>query len=875
MSIDDVPSPGGPSAKIEISQNQWNRLDLTGLVGTITYRATCWTFLLLFALVLLAARTVWAEQVMVEDDFTGNDGDPPDPLVWEVIKQDDNDAVEILDDQLLTLTYSMGHSRAELKDYVITNELTILVDYYVTNQQGRPFDIIVSTWLDDRIKGMVSFCYDTGYGWHIYYRTDSNVTLYVSYTRNLRSNTWYTMNVTIDGADCQISVTEKATSDVTFSWSTNLLDPLQSENYVRFGCFAPDPGLSPRALWDNFRLINLGDDVRRPPRWGDLPVFYAVEDVPFSFNFSGNVTDPDTPLRWLGIESDSPYFRGCDNLTCTFLFPNGVTEAEVNLTLTDRFNRVNTTARFIIQPVNDPPECWVPTEHVVMEDVGYSIVFTPYVSDIDNEMADLYLEVDSPYASAEGLLLSVLYLDSITEDNLTVRVCDGVDWTEVVLHFTVRPVDDPPTIADLGEVTVLEDVAAEFDVGPYIGDIDTPFDQLVVTVDDVANCTVDGTTLSLLFRTGGITKVVMVSVTDGRSVTSGSLIVHVQEMNDPPVVDEIPIQYFSEDQAKVVDLAPFIHDEDTPLADLTLECGHHAVTAIEGLTISFTYDEWEPNHTVEFQVFDRIAKTTGEFGVVVRDVNQPPVIQGIGDYDPPVVIKVMEGVKLYLKVRVFDEDSSVFEYGLTSEWSGLVMHPNGTLEVITIGETVAEHLGVVTVDDLAGGTDSLEFTVRVLPRNRPPEYPEILMPQNGSVFEEGENIEFRVSVTDPDLPYGDVLTIVWTSNVSGELRRCQLDDGPSFNTTDLNVGVHRIQVIVSDGEFDRASWVEITVKESGSPNGGPGPGPDGPGGDDGGDGPQDPVDLTLSGGILLLIVVIVIALILAYMYVWRRRPPQD
>ena len=832
------------------------------MVNPLTNTRTLWFALALGVIVIAITCVQVSAGTLVQDDFTGTDGDPPDPKVWEVMKQDTNDAVEILDDHLLTYTYDMGASRVDLKDYFITNEITILVDYMVTNQGGRCFDLAVHTWLVDQRKAMVTFCYDPGYGWHVYYRSNGNVSLAVSHRTTLTNDVWYVFNLTIRKDGCYISAKLKSSGSEAWSWRTDKLDKLQSENYIRFGCFGSNPGHSPRALWDNFQLINLGPDLRQPPRWGDLPVLYAVEDIPYSFNFTGNASDPDTPMRRLSIESESPYFKGCANLTCTFVFPNGVTEVEVTLTLTDGLNRVEATVVFIIEPVNDAPVCKVPTEHAAVEDVLYSVVFTPYVSDVDNELADLYLEVTSPYATAKGLILTVLYLEGILEDYLTVRVCDGLAWTEVVLHFTITPVDDPPTMADLGEVTVVEDEEGAFDIGPFIDDIDTPHADLRVSTDDAENCTVEGHVLSLLYRTGGFTVNLTLSVTDGRSVTRGLLVVHVIEVNDAPVVAPVPLQFFSEDQAKTVDLAPYIYDEDTPLSELSIECDHHALVSTEGLELTLRFTDWEPNQTVEFRVFDRIAKTPGGFPVSVRDVNSPPVIVGIGEYDPPVVIFVEEGRTRFLKVRVVDEDSSTFGFSLTTDWSEMALHANGTLEVRPTVGSRGEHDGTVHVDDMAGGTDSLDFVVRVVPRNRPPTDPVILAPVEGSVFQEGEVVKFRLSVTDPDIPLGDVLSIIWTSNVSGHLRTCTQEDGMSFNISDLDAGVHAITVTVSDGEFEKSAGVTITIEASQSGNGN---------GDDGPDTPVDPYDLSLYRGSLIILVAVVVVLTVAYLHVWRRQ----
>jgi hypothetical protein len=537
-----------------------------------------------------------------------------------------------------------------------------------------------------------------------------------------------------------------------------------------------------------------------------------------------------------------------DNLTVTFVFTEGVTSAEVILTLADETFKVDKTIKFNVTPVNDPPTCIFPPEQTVQEDVTTRLSFVPYVGDVDTPLYELFLEVDDPHASVEGLILTVTYPEGMTEANLSLWLSDGEASIQVIVHFTILPVDDPPFIDNLDVMEVIEDRPFTVDLSDHVHDVDTPKDQLTLSTDD-DNCTVEGFLVTVLFTTGGIEVPVSVFLSDGNSLTERVLVFRVREMNDPPVIGEVPLQRFQEGQAKTIDLSPYVSDPDNDLSQLTVECDHPNKVSTEGLSITLLFDVWREDHVVEFMVFDSIAKTPGSFQVTIHDVNVPPEIVGIGSYEPPVVITVTEGTEHWFEVRVEDPDSSEFRFFLECDWGNQEMLQNGTLHITVLDGNPGDHTGVVSVDDLNGGHDSLDFTVHVLSRNRPPSVPMILSPQNHSLFLVGTNITFKVEVDDPDLPLGDILTIEWSSNVTGVLRTVECGPDQEFSTEVLGLGDHRITVTVTDGEFTRSAWVEISVI------GEPGPGPE----------PPDQPILNTMGGSLLILVIIVLVVIIAFL----------
>jgi len=601
-------------------------------------------------------------------------------------------------------------------------------------------------------------------------------------------------------------------------------------------------------------ILKLG--VVSPPSWRSLPTLAAVEDVPLAYNFSENVTDIDTLPARLSITSTSNYVIAAHGLDVTFLFPNGVTAASVPLTLYDEFESAQAIVNFTIEPVNDPPRCTVPTRHTLTEDVPYTIEFGAYVTDVDNARDELRLDISSPYASATGLNLILTYPEGLRTDVLFVNVSDGNLSTEIRLEITVMPVDDPPVVLAIPPFVAVEDRDSVLNVTPYLADVDTPLVDLTIMVLDM-NCTVRGKELHFLFHLPVEGLEVVLEVADAHSRVTATLLVNATPVNDPPVVGAVPPQLVEEGEPSSIDLSPYIMDEDTPEFALVLSCQSPFFVEAEGLNLILFYDAWVPEHTIEFSVFDGIAQANGTLTVQVQAVNDPPVILGIGTLEPPIVVAIREGEERWFSIRVMDEDSMSFRYTISSSWHGITTFLNGSLRVLAVQADVGGHDINLTVDDMAGGMTTLQFSVVVSNVDDPPTAPIITSPLNHTTVEEGTNVTFRIDVYDPDMSLGQVLTVTWVSNVSGLLMTRTSDGNLSFTTDALPIGDHRIDVTVTDGTHVRTVWLELSVIEKYVPPPPP---------------PEEPSFFTQPAGIAAVVLVIVLVVIGVLLGVsWTRR----
>ena len=144
---------------------------------------------------------------------------------------------------------------------------------------------------------------------------------------------------------------------------------------------------------------------------------------------------------------------------------------------------------------------------------------------------------------------------------------------------------------------------------------------------------------------------------------------------------------------------------------------------------------------------------------------------------------------------------------------------------------------------------SYEIAVSVTNVNDPPGVPEIIKPNNNLKITESDKLDFAGNCTDPDLPYGDVLTYRWKSSIDQ-----QLGVGQELNGILLTPGEHTITLEVSDKAGKKASNtinIDVSKKSKGSDH--------------------DEGDPNMLFGVVILVIIIIIVLILVFLFISRRR----
>jgi hypothetical protein len=172
---------------------------------------------------------------------------------------------------------------------------------------------------------------------------------------------------------------------------------------------------------------------------------------------------------------------------------------------------------------------------------------------------------------------------------------------------------------------------------------------------------------------------------------------------------------------------------------------------------------------------------------------------------------VTEGVResLDLSSRLDDPNDPLDTLVLTCS------EPNISVEGHTLIAFYAvwsfDHAIRVAVDD---GEASVGFDVlvHVIDVNGAPDFPVITSPTDGTRALIGESVTFDGEFSDPDMVEGQTITVVWTSNISGELNRDTGTSFEGFETDDLDIGRHMITVTVSDGTYERTASIVLVIE---------------------------------------------------------------
>jgi hypothetical protein len=131
--------------------------------------------------------------------------------------------------------------------------------------------------------------------------------------------------------------------------------------------------------------------------------------------------------------------------------------------------------------------------------------------------------------------------------------------------------------------------------------------------------------------------------------------------------------------------------------------------------------------------------------------------------------------------------------------------------VMTSSLSVGVHTITASVTDSGGlpGSDSITVTV-----NPPGTDPEVMItgPADGSIFTEGDPINFTGTASDAEDPGLSDADLSWTSSIDGSI-----GSGASFSTSTLSVGVHTITASVTDSD-GRTGSDSITVTVNAAAN---------------------------------------------------------
>ncbi|MFH1578528.1 MAG: DUF1349 domain-containing protein, partial [Thermoplasmatota archaeon] len=361
---------------------------------------------------------------------------------------------------------------------------------------------------------------------------------------NLTQLRWYTLNETV------VKVTgENRTGDLFMTFTT--VQDMFGINLLELWVVDSDRMSSKATIRVEITPVN------DPPKIDPIDPIVVRYDDPYQYNLAYYVRDVDASPEelTLWVDTQSAEFVHVTSLWLTFLYPerlNG-TQQTVFLSVSDGEYVASTVIRVYVSD-DQVPRTFGPLPDQVM-----------YQGDVKRGAFDL----DDYFSDPDGS--NLYYTNGNTHVGVTIQLNHTVDFyapnnwagqeyivftakddkgarVESALNMKVLAVNQPPTISNVPDLVVRYGLRYDFDLSPYIGDLDDDIEALIVTAGDPHAWTI-GTLLSMLYPSAmtGLKVPVNITVSDGLLSDWWTINVTISSDYPPELVMAAPDHSFLED----------------------------------------------------------------------------------------------------------------------------------------------------------------------------------------------------------------------------------------------------------------------------------------------------------------------------------------
>jgi hypothetical protein len=386
-----------------------------------------------------------------------------------------------------------------------------------------------------------------------------------------------------------------------------------------------------QSLWVNITPINDKPTISAPDK------FFVRFDVPGSIDYASSVGDVDNPIGDLTITTDDSDHTTVQGLQVTYDYPESMIGEPIFVTLTvsDGLDQAQDVVEVVVSS-NYPPRTLAPIPDIIMD---------------EDEILDNHFDLNDHFEDPDDSQLtfgSLSHKVGIDIDSSgVVSVHPEADWfgDELVIFSAtdssgavaydpvsvkVQPINDRPTIGGLPDITIHYGVAYDFDVSPYIIDVDNLITELDISTSDPGNTAVQGTTITFEY-VAETTVLVTITVSDGQLPDSDVMEVRVTN-NNPPTSKGLPDVFFNEDEplSSAFDLDYYFSDLEGDSLIFTVNQSLFFVEVVIGIdnVVSFSSEEnWSGQQVIVFRAEDEDwAIAEDSIIVTVIPVNDAPVI---------------------------------------------------------------------------------------------------------------------------------------------------------------------------------------------------------------------------------------------------------
>lgn len=356
-------------------------------------------------------------------------------------------------------------------------------------------------------------------------------------------------------------------------------------------------------------------------------------------------------------------------------------DANGNYLMTKESNEVVTTVREEIE--NEPPSIEGVPDLVVHYDLDYSFDLTPYISDPDNESSELILSFSDPINArvneTNNLGMILNYPESLngTTVSLTIWVSDGIASDSDTIKVQITSYLPPKLKTPLPDVTFDEDTIYHgFDITEYFLNTDDETEYYSYGSTNITVTILDNGTVRFVPDADwfGIEDIIFRATHPSGAFVEDAISVTVVPVNDPPWIDDVPVQEVKANKVHTLNLTPYLGDVDDDISDLKLSVENEYVTVV-GQTLVLNYPGGVTSDEITVTVSD--GELNDECTILV-EINQPSIWEKI--YWPwPIVpfLFIIPAILFYYYRRtVVDDVFLIYETGVLIAHETRRMRPN-------------------------------------------------------------------------------------------------------------------------------------------------------------------------------------------------------
>ena len=551
-----------------------------------------------------------------------------------------------------------------------------------------------------------------------------------------------------DGDDVSFNASASENAEVIISG--NILNIIPTENFngdIIVTVSVTDGEYSASQI---FTLTVLS--VNDAPEIISSPLTEAIQGINYEYIVEAN--DGDGDELSFGLQNVPSWLSLAGNILSGMPSDSDVGDHNVVVTVTDGELADNQSFTISVVNLNDLPTVSDLTV-TVLEDS--SVTITLLGEDIDGD--DITFSISSPPLNGSVELESneAIYTPNQNyngNDSFGYTANDG-EYTsaEGIVNISVSPIDDPPSMAHIPDMEMLEgdtlvysieysnidgeDENILFFAHTEEGSTGNEADEFLIIIDGILIITPPSD------FNGDVP--ITIEITDGIFSVSESFVLTVIAVNDPPILAGINDQEINEDSELIVELLASDIDGD----ELTFYVNpvSEALMSIENNYLTLTpVLNYFGDVNVLVSVSDGEFVDSTEFSLNVLPVNDAPEL--INNIENISVNEGAEDVLVNLIEIFYDvENGSELAYSVSENVNGLsAVISESVLTLSFEDENFGSGVvGITASDNISRATVSTSFNVEIIPVNDPP-----IVDQVSVESDEDTSIEIALTASDPE-----------------------------------------------------------------------------------------------------------------------------